>query len=304
MNANLHSTISTVRSRATWLFLALLAGAQSVTATESPATSAPATPSVSTSVSATQAFQRIVVIGASASAGFHKSELFGGPKSRQTRLSSYLNAAISPEHEPVQNLANAFFWLGAETEGRKQINKALHLQPSLLVGVDFLFWFCYGRRSDDERLLKLEAGLKLLDLVDCPLVVGDIPDASAAVPEMLRREDVPSAEMLLQANERLKQWASKHPNVVLLPLAKFMCAAMDNAAIQVRDHTFANGETAALLQSDKLHPTPLGTAVLALSALDALCSKHHKLSADVIQWHPQSLCALALTNLVAVPKSK
>ena len=54
--------------------------------------------------------------------------------------------------------------------------------------VDFLFWFGYGTvgidarriRTDEDRLAMLEFGLDLLDRIDVPIVVGDIPDMSAS----------------------------------------------------------------------------------------------------------------------------
>src|SRR5262245_56426743 len=62
----------------------------------------PSAPSVG--ASAKLPWGRIVMIGASASAGFTESEPLGGPKTLQSRPSYYLDAALSVAHEPVQNL--------------------------------------------------------------------------------------------------------------------------------------------------------------------------------------------------------
>src|SRR5262245_18863259 len=119
---------------------------------------------------------RIVMVGASASAGFTESEPLGGPKTPQYRLSCYLESALVAPHEPVQNLANAMFFIQPEAAGRYQIDQALQARPTLLVGIDFLFWFCYSEGpTDKDRLQRFERGLKLLEAVPCPLVLGDIP---------------------------------------------------------------------------------------------------------------------------------
>src|SRR5262245_39097819 len=56
-------------------------------------------------------WRQIVLIGASASAGLTESEPLGGPKTPQYRLSCYLESALLAPHEPLQNLANALFFV-------------------------------------------------------------------------------------------------------------------------------------------------------------------------------------------------
>src|SRR5438067_1366280 len=68
---------------------------------------------------------RIVMVGASASAGFTESEPLGGPKTEQYCLSHYLDAALLVAHEPVQNLANTMFFIQPEAAGRFQIDQTL-----------------------------------------------------------------------------------------------------------------------------------------------------------------------------------
>ena len=84
----------------------------------------------------------------------------------------------------------------------------------LVVGVDFLFWFCYGEGSTDAgRAQRFETGLKLLEQIPCPLVVGDIPDASSAtntgilsIAQVPSGEFLPAAWMLPDAGSRLAQF--------------------------------------------------------------------------------------------------
>jgi hypothetical protein len=234
-------------------------------------------------------WSRVVMVGASASAGFVLSELLGGTNTTQCRLSYYLDAAIAVPHQPTMNLANKLFFLGPEAQGPQQIEQAVAAKPTLVVAVDFLFWYCYGQGSTDaERLLRFENGLKLLDSIKCPLVVGDIPDASSATNTgMLSQDQVPSPAVMSAANKRLKEWAASHPQVAIVPLADFMGAVMANRALTVHGQTLAAGKTRAILQDDHLHPNPEGAAILALGILDAFISKHPSgVSTDDVIWNP------------------
>src|SRR2546430_14095435 len=74
---------------------------------------------------------RIVMVGASATAGFTESEPLGGPTTPQYRLSRYVDAALLVRHEPVQNLAHTMFFVDAQATGRDQIDRALQARPTL-----------------------------------------------------------------------------------------------------------------------------------------------------------------------------
>jgi hypothetical protein len=238
-------------------------------------------------------WRRIVMVGASASAGFTESEPLGGPKTLQYRLSRYLDAALLVPHEQVQNLANAMFFIQPEAAGRYQIDEALKASPTLLVGIDFLFWFCYGEGpTATDRLQRFEQGLKLLEAVSCPLILGDIPDASGASHEILPAEQIPSAETMAAANRLLKQWAASRQHVVIVSLSAFMRTIMANQSVTIHGHTVAAGKSRALLQSDKLHPSAAGSAVLALVILDAFQSTRPTQAAGEIRWNPNEVLRL------------
>src|SRR6266498_5629682 len=179
-----------------WLAVLLLAlGVQSALSgeTNNPPKAASASSKPKASAATKSPWARIVMVGASASAGFTETEPLGGPKTLQYRLSRYLDAALLAAHEPVQNLANAMFFIQPEAAGRYQIDQALKAKPTLVVGIDFLFWFCYGEGpTDKDRLQRFEKGLKLLEAVQFPLVLGDIPDASGASNDMLPTDQIPS----------------------------------------------------------------------------------------------------------------
>lgn len=244
-------------------------------------------------------WERMVMVGASVSAGFTATEPLGGPYTRQLRLNRHVDTALLVPHEPVRNLANTLFFLQPELLGRQQIERALEARPTLVLGVDFLFWFCYGDGStDEERLRRFEKGLTLLETIQCPLVLGDLPDASAAVNDMLRPEQIPSTNALAAANRRLNEWAATRPKVVILRLSHFMRTAMANQALTIRGETLPAGRTRSLLQNDKLHSSPLGCAVLTLAALEALQLRHAFPNSHV-RWDARENLRLLLKSLPA-----
>ena len=234
-------------------------------------------------------WRKIVMIGASASAGFTVSEPLGGTNTVQLRLSRHVDAALVAAHEPVLNLASSFFFMQPESSGKAQMARALKEEPSVLLGVDFLVWFCYGKGTNDaERLLRFENGLKLLEPVTCPLVLGDIPDASGAVNKMLRPDQIPTPAALAAANARLTAWAKARPHVMLVPLSQLMTVAMRNDTYAVHGVTLPAGRTRAMLQDDNLHPTTTGSAVITLTIFDAL-QRQFKFADTEIRWDPATL---------------
>jgi hypothetical protein len=240
-----------------------------------------------TACAAESPWQRVVVIGASASGGFVLSEPFGGTNTTRCKLNYYLDAAIAAPHAPVKNYGTALLFLSPDAMGAQEITAATNSHPTLVVAADFLFWFCYGNDGTDaERARHFEAGLKLLERIPCPLVVGDIPDASSATNSgIISPSQVPSETARRAANARLKQWAAAHPQVTVVSLAEFMRNVKANQAIKLHDVTLSAGTTRALLQADGLHPKPRGAAVLSLGILDALVKAQPKFSAQEVHWN-------------------
>jgi hypothetical protein len=235
-------------------------------------------------------WERMVIIGASVSRGFTLSEPFGGPQTAQYALNRYLDAVVVAPHEPARNLANTMFFMIPDDMGHSQIREALTNNPTLVVGVDFLFWYCYGAGGTDaDRREHFEKGLKLLESIPCPLIIGDIPDASAAMNRALRPAQFPSAKARAAANRRLAQWAAQRKQVTVVPLAAFMRAVSANDQLTVHGHAFAKGTTRSLLQADRLHPNRSGCAALAIAILDKYFSDHPGLDASAARWDPEEV---------------
>jgi hypothetical protein len=239
---------------------------------------------------------RTVVVGASASAGFTSSSPLGSP---DLRLNHYLDATLVSAHEPVTNLASVAFFLQPDASGETQVARALQAQPTMIVGLDFLFWFCYGQGGEEgARLRHLDQGLKLLEPVHCLLVLGDIPDASGASRQMLSASMIPSAQEIAAANRRLSEWAAARKNVIIVPLSKLMKAVATDQSFTVHGYTLPAGQTRALLQSDGLHPSASGCAMLAVAIMDALVTARPALPAKQIRWDPAEVqrLGMAATN--------
>jgi hypothetical protein len=236
-------------------------------------------------------WERIVIIGASVSHGFAAAEHFGlGPQTQEYALDRYLDAALLAPHEPARNLANAMFFMLPDDFGHAQVRQALTNHPTLVIGIDFPFWFCYGRGvTDQDRLEHFEKGLKLLESVECPLIIGDIPDASASINRMLSAREVASPNVRVSANRRLREWAAQHKQVTLVPVSEFMAAAAANKAITLHGRVIAAGATRALLQRDRLHPSRRGCAVLAISILDAFLAGRPGLEESAVRWDPDEV---------------
>lgn len=201
-------------------------------------------------------WQRLVVLGASASVGFGPQEEAG----RVVGLAELLDELVLAPHEPPRSCASALFFTAPERWGEDLLAAAERARPTAVIAVDYLFWTVYGQRaSEAARLEALEVGLAALDRLSVPLVVGDLPDMSAAIGSMLRRSQVPQPDTLARANARLRAWAATRPLVTVLPLAA-----------RVSGFAAAAPDGAARIQPDRLHPTVLGLGELAVGALSVL----------------------------------
>ncbi|RYD21372.1 MAG: hypothetical protein EOP88_11620 [Verrucomicrobiaceae bacterium] len=216
-------------------------------------------------------FQRVAIIGASVSAGFCSDEFLGGPRTPEYRLANYFSEALTCDHEPIVSRADKTFFTRAKESLEQQITETLEAKPSLVIGLDSLFWCCYGSRlSPAQRLELFEFGLKQLDRIEQPLVVGDLPDARHSIGKILSAEQVPSPEVLMKCNGRLKEWAAGKKNVALFPFATMMSAAVSRQPLELGGRTWDKDLAGTLLQRDLLHPSPLGLSAIAVGTLDAI----------------------------------
>jgi len=257
----------------------LLATPLLVQAPVAQAPAAPVAPAAPGSV-----VQRVAVIGASLSQGFGLNAEVGAPAT----LADVIAVALRGEHQPVKGHASLLFFANPQGVARQEVEAARASEPTLLVALDFLFWFGYGRRADEaQRLASFEQGLELLAPFTCPILLGDLPDMHSALdgrPQMLQPEQVPSVEALAQLNQRLAAWARERKHVVLFPLGEFTQRVRGGQEFKLRGNLFFASELPELLQPDKLHPTLAGTIGVWIAAADALVRARPDVPADTFHW--------------------
>ena len=232
--------------------------------------------------------QRIAVIGASMSAGFG----LVGPADKPLGFDAVLAKALLVTPVDVVNRASLMFFMDPEQSGRSCVDKLLAEPPSLVVGLDFLFWYAYGKQlGEAEHLARLDLGLAQLDRFQCPILVGDLPDMSHALEAerpMLMASQVPDAAALKAMNAHLAAWARERPRVTVVPLAGFTARMLSGDAIELRGNRWEDA-TERVLQPDLLHPSLAGTIGVALLALDALDRAREDVTAEMVRWDAASL---------------
>ncbi|TAH34461.1 MAG: hypothetical protein EYC70_16095 [Planctomycetota bacterium] len=212
-------------------------------------------------------WQRVVVIGASASAGFGTGMELG----EDVPLAALLEPMLRLEHEPARSYASAMFFLDPTLYGGNQVADALEAEPTLVLALDFLFWYVYGLKPDEAtRLRDLEQGLALLDEFSCPVLVSLIPDMSPAVGKMLLEGQVPKAETFPKVNQRIREWAAQRRNAVLVPMNELVDEVRSGRPVRVGASQWPQDASARMIQADDLHPTVEGLAALAATALQTL----------------------------------
>lgn len=195
---------------------------------------------------------RVAVVGASVSAGF-----------TAPRVAAAITAAGGAV---VADAADLWMFQDPDRNGAAQVAAAVAASPSVVVAIDFLFWFAYQPGDAATRMASLERGLALLDRVAAPLAVGDLADMRGADPRMLGPAAVPPPDELAAMNARIRAWAAARPRTIVLPLAAWTAPLLADGEVEL-----APGErvsAATLLFLDHLHPNPLGLWYL-LTRVDA-----------------------------------
>lgn len=250
--------------------------------------------------------RRVAVLGASVSAGFGldpELDLFSGQESA-LRLATVVDASIVGAHDaPVDRATMAFFMRPADV-ARKTAKEAAEAKPSMVVALDYLFWMTYGRRDPGDPK-RFEAGLKELEVFTCPVLVGDLPDFNGVEvsPMMLPPQAIPPKETLVKQNERLREWAKAHANVVVVPVRDMFAKLVADQAIELRGNKFGAGAKRQLMQVDGLHTTLDGTSALWVLALDTwLATKPQGVDAKALEFDVPTLVRKAQAAKAAQAK--
>lgn len=224
-------------------------------------------------VSKAISLDRVAVTGASVTAGWGVQTLpvkgdFGG---YPVNLQHIMDAMILDPHEEVAYFGNAMFFTRPDRYGLELIEEITQYEPTLVVAIDYLFWFAYGNiGSPEKRIEKFERGLSLLGNIEAPLIIGDIPDVHKAIGKMLSASQVPSVNTINTMNRMLRAWAIVHPNAIVLDVHGLYTALLNDTAITLHSYTWPSGSQSNLLQSDMLHTTLEGTVAASFAVADAI----------------------------------
>jgi len=214
--------------------------------------------------------ERVVLIGASLTQGFGATmpiENASTPDAPPTfvpiALGDALVASLRGDFTPAVAQGDMFFFLRPDRAGQQLARMALSREPTLLVALDFLFWFGYGAlEADETRAARLERGFALLAPFECPIVVSDFPDLNEAVGRMISRAQMPTDDELDTLNRMLREWADARGDVAILPLADLLATLRSGAPILIADATWEGDAVTGLLQEDRMHATPAGMLVV------------------------------------------
>jgi hypothetical protein len=255
----------------------------------------------------------IAVIGASVSAGFASG----------VTLADVLKAAVD-EPMTVTDLSDVTFFLDPMAHGKEAVESLTQSppmtgvaqtpggpqeviitlekdRPTVVIGIDFLFWFAYGEKGPDARKADLQKGFKFLEQLDCPILVGDLPAFAAGF--MIGAEQIPSADELEALNAMIVEWAKKHKNVTVYPLAALV------ESIRAGQPVTINGEERTLKASevfavDKLHTTKQGLITVTVMVLETLSQEGAPLAGKTLTLDPDRLAEKLKPEEAAVPAEK
>ncbi len=222
----------------------------------------------------------IAVIGASVSCGS------GNAKElrvlRDVPLGVFLKSTLTDEQSKRSrflDLGDTFFFMNPDVNANVQVSKAKAFEPTLIVALDFLFWFAYGEetRKSPRRAEGLERGLRILGRLDGPMVVGDLPDIDHALQgvgpfggPIVRPAMFPSTEERLAMNQRIAEWAKARGNVRMVHLDGLITKMIRGEPVELRGNAWTVKKLSNALQRDRLHPTVKGSVWTALHVADAI----------------------------------
>ena len=246
---------------------------------------APLDPTIAPTASAATLFSRPVVIGASASDGFGISVREHGAKPGDgvsVSLADILRVALH-DRRTVEAYASSMAFANPGPVLSGEMQRALRQSPTIVIGIDFLFWYVYGTedaagglmRSREQRLENLERGLAQVDMAlarGIPAIIGDIPDMKAAVGKMLSRAQVPDAATLDAVNARIREWAQSRPGVRVFGLRESVMSINTNGSMRAGGTDWSVDDHGPLLLRDELHPSFPGLVAVASSVVEAAAS--------------------------------
>ena len=249
---------------------------------DTAATAAPLEATAAPHASADSLFSRPVVIGASASDGFGLSVREHGAKPGDGVSVSLADIFRVGRHSrpTVEGYASSMAFVNPGPILSGEMDRALRRSPSIVIGIDYLFWYVYGTkdasgapmRTAEERLANLDRGLAQLDRAlsrGIPVIVGDILDMKAAIGKMLSRAQVPDPATLDAVNARIRGWAQSRPGARVFGLHESVSSITTNGSLRAGGTEWSVDDHGPLLLRDELHPSFPGLVAVASSVVES-----------------------------------
>ncbi len=178
--------------------------------------------------------------------------------------------------------------------GKGEVDRIVAARPTLVIAVDFLFWYGYGDtwNEGEGRIAGLDEGLEQIARFDCPVIVGDFPDMHVAAVKgvsitggpIIHLRQIPDVATIAKLNEHLRAWAKDHPNVHVVPLGDLVTQIREGREMRLRGNVWPAGSAETLLDRDLLHPTLDGTIAVVLHALDLLVREDPRFAPESFEW--------------------
>ncbi len=239
---------------------------------------------------------RVVVTGASISSGFGvttppvKSDL----GAHTINMKHVFEGIITSEHKEVKFFGDLLFFRKSRANAQKFIEKIKEYEPTLVIGLDFLFWFGHGKPPKDisapvYRMEQLNFALRLLEQIDAPIIIGNLPDVRVTIGKVLSASQVPTSATLVKLNDRIQTWGDEHENVTVIDAFAFGLKLINDEAITIRNQSWPAGSQEKLLQDDMLHTTLEGTVAASLLAVESI-------NADCLETNSKIIMKKAAAN--------
>ena len=234
--------------------------------------------------------ERVAFLGASATHGYG-THVQIDDRRRTTDLGRTFAAAVRGDGTNVSRHSSFLFFRNPDRYGRMLLDAARKQKPTLVFGVDYLFWYGYGNvASEAARLERLETGLKRLEEFDVPVIVGDFPDMTPAVGLMLGRSQMPEKLTLQKLNVRVNAWIAEKPDERLLfPLSDLVADMQSGRTIHAAGHEWTTEDGTSLIQADQLHPTVDGLIAMVQRLVDMLHASDLGVTRDAFEVDPAAI---------------
>ncbi len=221
---------------------------------------------------------RIGVSGASVSAGFGTG----------TTLAHALATAQGRIADDRLDVSTSLLFMSPQEKSTALLPQLTHEKPTVIIALDQLFWFAYGRKELDQRRRDVTIALDLLEKLDLPVYVGDVPRMSNVSRMMLPPERIPSQDHVDNVNKLIHARCRKLPDFHLLPLASWY-ESMQNGKTVTVNGSSVHFKKPELFNSDGLHVNRRGLALITLLIAESLIENKALKRSAIQMWDVNSL---------------